>query len=68
MSTEKLAALEARLTSAKDSGEVPETPKPVGNNPARGATGAKSIEDMNSKELQEAIKALPREAFGLPSL
>jgi chromosome segregation ATPase len=66
MSTEKLAALEARLTSAKDSGEVAETPTPVGNNPKR-TTGTKSIEDMTSAELQAAIKSLPREAFGLRS-
>jgi chromosome segregation ATPase len=64
MSSEKLAALEARLTSAKDSGDVAETPKPVGNNPSR-TTGTKNIEDMTSAELQAAIKALPREAFGL---
>ena len=66
MSTEKLAALEARLSGAKDSGDVAETPKPVGNNPAR-TTGAKNYEDMTSAELQAAIKSLPREAFGLPS-
>lgn len=66
MSTEKLAALEARLTSAKDDSEEPETAKPVGNNPQRGdRTGAKNIEDMTSAELQAAIKNLPREAFGL---
>jgi chromosome segregation ATPase len=67
MSAEKLAALEARLAGAKDSGDVAETPKPVGNSPAR-TTGAKNIEDMTSAELQAAIKALPREAFGLPSM
>jgi len=66
MSTEKLAALEARLTAAKDGGEEePETLKPVGNSPARGATGAKNPDDMTSAELQAAIKGLPREAFGL---
>ena len=66
MPSENLAALEARLTAAKDSGEVvPETPRPVGNNAPRGNTGSKSYEDMTSAELQEAIKALPREAFGL---
>lgn len=68
MSSEKLAALEARLTAAKDSGsEVPETPKPVGNNPSRSGSGPKNYEDMTSAELQAALKALPREAFGLPS-
>lgn len=64
MSAEKLAALEARLTAAKDSGTETETPTPVGNNPQR-TTGPKSIEDMTSKELQAHIKGLPREAFGL---
>lgn len=64
MSAEKLAALEARLTAAKDDGESGEPPKPVGNNPARTGT-AKNIEDMTSAELQAAIKTLPREAFGL---
>lgn len=67
MSTEKLAALEARLTAAKDSGEVPETPRPVGNNPQR-TTGTKNIEDMSRDELKAAIAGLPREAFGLPTL
>lgn len=67
MSSEKLAALEARLTSAKDSGEEQETPRPVGNNPQR-TTGPKNIEDMTSAELQQHIKSLPREAFGLGSL
>lgn len=67
MPSEKLAALEARLTAAKDEGDAVETPKPVGNNPVR-TTGAKSIEDMTSAELQAEIKKLPREAFGLPSL
>jgi chromosome segregation ATPase len=67
MSAEKLAALEARLTAAKDGGEVEtETPKPVGNNPQR-TTGTKSYEDMTSAELQAELKKLPREAFGLPS-
>jgi hypothetical protein len=65
MPSENLAALEARLTAAKDGGEVAETLKPVGNNPARGNTGTKSIEDMTSAELQAAIKGLPREAVGL---
>lgn len=67
MSTEKLAALEARLTAAKD--EEPETtaPRPVGNNPQRTNT-SKSIEDMTSKELQAHMRGLPREAFGLPQL
>lgn len=68
MSTEKLAALEARLTAAKDDAPDTETTtKPVGNNAARGNSGSKNIEDMTSAELQAAIKALPREAFGLPS-
>ena len=66
MPSENLAALEARLTAAKDGGEAPETPKPVGNNPARGNVGAKNIEDMTSAELQAAMKALSREALGLP--
>jgi|GEM_PF-3159472 len=65
MSSEKLAALEARLTSAKDSGETEtETPRPVGNNPQR-TTATKNYEDMTSAELQAHIKTLPREAFGL---
>lgn len=64
MSSEKLAALEARLTAAKDEGE-PETEKPVGNNPARGNDASKNVDDMTSAELQEAIKKLPRSAFGL---
>lgn len=68
MSEEKLAALEARLTAAKDEGEdAPETPRPVGNNTQRSAGGStKSIEDMTSAELQAAIKGLDRSAFGLP--
>lgn len=69
MTSEKLASLEARLTGAKDSGAEEETTeKPVGNNPQRGAAGPKAIEDMTSAEAQEAIKKLPREAFGLPPL
>lgn len=64
MSTDKLAALEARLTAAKDDEPESDKPKPVGNNPAR-TTGTKNIEDMTSAELQAAIKSLPREAFGL---
>ena len=63
---EVLASLEARLTQAKDGGTEPETPRPVGNNQQR-TGGPKNIEDMTSAELQEAIKKLPREAFGLPS-
>lgn len=67
MSTEKLAALEARLTAAKDGGETESTtpPKPVPNAQAR-TGGPKAPEDMTSAELQAAIRALPREAFGLP--
>ncbi len=59
--TAKLAELESLFTD----NATPETPKPVGNNPARAATGAKNIEDMSSAELQQHIKTLPREAFGL---
>lgn len=66
MSKEKLAALEARLTSAKDEGETPETPTPIGNNPGRAATGAaKNIEDMTAAEAYEAIKKLGPADFGL---
>lgn len=65
MPSENLAALEVRLTAVKDDGGAPETPKPVGNNPTRGNVGAKNIEDMDSKELQAAIKGLSREALGL---
>ena len=62
-----LAAMEARLLGAKDAGE-PETPKPVGNNPQRGAgTGAKNIEDMNSKELFAYMKSLKPSDMGLGS-
>ncbi|MBA3583457.1 MAG: hypothetical protein H0W36_02820 [Gemmatimonadetes bacterium] len=59
--TAKLAELESLFTD----NATPETPKPVGNNPARTTSGAKNIEDMTSAELQEQIKKLPREAFGL---
>jgi hypothetical protein len=62
--TAQLAELEAVFGEAS----VPETPKPVGNNPQKGATGAKPIEEMTSAELQAEIKKLPREAFGLPPL
>ncbi len=66
MSAEKLAALEARLSGAKDSGEESETTtKPIGNNPARTGSGPKSYDDMTSAELQAEMKKLPREAFGL---
>ena len=64
MSTEKLAALEARLTAAKDGGDEPETPRPVGNSPAR-PTGPKNVEDMTSAELQAYMKTLSREDMGL---
>lgn len=65
LTPEKLASLEARLTSAKDSGsEEPETPRPVGNSQQR-QTGPKSIEDMTSAELQAYMKTLDPSVMGL---
>lgn len=65
MSTEKLAALEARLTAAKDVGEESPTPRPVGNNQARQSNGPKSVEEMSVEELKQSLKDMPREAFGV---
>lgn len=68
MSADVLAASEARLTGAPDAGEkeTDKPPKPVGNNPQRGA-GAKNIEDMTSKELQDYMKSLDPSVMGLRS-
>lgn len=68
MSAEKLAALEARLTAAKDDGQETTTPpRPVGNNQQRQPAGSKPIEEMTVEELKQSLKDQPREAFGLPS-
>jgi hypothetical protein len=64
MSTEKLSALEARLTAAKDDGDGAETTKPIGNNAAR-PTGPKNYEDMTSAELKAAMKSLSPAEMGL---
>lgn len=68
---ERLAAIEARLSGAKDakgSEEPPETPRPVGNNQQRDAgAGSKSIEDQSVEELRKSLRDMPREAFGLAS-
>jgi chromosome segregation ATPase len=69
MSTEKLAALEARLTAAKDEGEeeTTERPRPVGNNPPR-TTTSKRIEDMTKEELNaEWAKVTPADMGLSPS-
>jgi hypothetical protein len=63
LTPEKLSSLEARLVVKAAEEET--TDKPVGNSPARANSAPKNIEDMTSAELQEAIKKLPREAFGL---
>lgn len=59
----KLAELEGFFGSDT----TPETPKPVGNNPARGTEGGKNIEDMTSKELQAYMRTLDPSVMGLPS-
>jgi len=64
MSTEKLAALEARLKAAKDEGEE-ELPKPIGVSQKRTTGGTKAIEDMTSAELQAFIKAQDPSIMGL---
>ena len=67
MAEEKLAALEARLTAAKDEDEEEsdEPKKPVGNNAARGNTGPKNLEDMTVAELRAYGKTLKRGDMGL---
>lgn len=50
--TVKLAELESIFS---DTPAAP--PKPIGNNPASGGTGAKRIEDMSVKELRAAADA-----------
>lgn len=69
MADEKLAALEARLTAAKDEGEgeSSEPTKPLGNNPARGNTGPKNLDDMTVAELRAYGKKLTRADMGLSS-
>ena len=57
----KLAQLETLLG---DDG-VPETPKPIGNSPAKGASGAKSIDDMSIDELKAHMRTFSREDMGL---
>jgi chromosome segregation ATPase len=68
MAPERLASIAARLAGAKDSGEEQETTtRPVGNNPQRGTSGSKNIEDMTVDELRQSLRDMPRDAFGLSS-
>lgn len=67
MQADVLAASEARLTGAPDEGEESDrpTPKPVGNNPPRTATGNKRIEDMTKDELNAEWAKLTPADMGL---
>lgn len=67
MPSENLAALEARLTAAKDDGEEAPPPRPVGNNQQRQASGPKSVEEMTVEELKQSLRDMPKAAFGLES-
>lgn len=59
LTDDQLAASEARMAGvASGTPEVPETPKPVGNNPGRTqAAPPKALEDMSASELEAHLKA-----------
>jgi chromosome segregation ATPase len=60
---EKLAALEARLSGATDSGEPP---RPQGANPGRAqSAGPKAVEDMSLAELETHLQKFDRSVMGL---
>jgi hypothetical protein len=66
MTPETLAASEARLTGAGFDA-VPETPRPVGANPARPqAPTKKAIEDMDLSELRAHLRTFPDDILGNP--